>query len=175
MQVEIDTKGEKAIRRIGEEAGNGSTEKGPAGEPGRRAQEHRKNRDVAVKKGSGGGAGSGDDRKRARETEAAGKGKAARQGQQDRDARIHPSCKKKRTRVGSAVGTNSKQRRNVESRGASACERPEREIAPEGNKYQPPLTPPGRCRRLRSGPAARRTARPRPAKYSSSASGRSHS
>ena len=77
MQVGINTKGEKAIRRIGEEQENGSTEKGPAGEPGRRAQEHRENRYMVVKKGSGGGAGSGDDRKRARETEAAGKGKAA--------------------------------------------------------------------------------------------------
>lgn len=50
MQVEINTKGEKAIRRIGEEQENGSTKKGPAGEPGRRAQEHRKNRDGTVKK-----------------------------------------------------------------------------------------------------------------------------
>lgn len=80
MQVEINTKGEKAIRRIGEEQESDSTEKGPAGEPGRRVQEHRKNRDVAVKKGRGGGAGSGDDRKRARETEAPGKGKAPEKG-----------------------------------------------------------------------------------------------
>lgn len=220
--MKINTKGEGRHAVPGREQESDSTEKGPAGEPGRRVQEHRKNRDGTVKKGREGGVGSGDDRKKAWETEAAGKGKAAgkarRQGaatagesggkrkqgrqrkteaaeenrggrkkrrppgkvrQSDRGSRTemheYTPLAKKRTRIGSAVGTNSKQNRNVESRRASACEHPEREIAPEGNKYQPPLTPPGRCRRLRSSPAARRTARPRPAKYSSSASGRSHS
>lgn len=45
-------------------------------------------------KGSRGNGGSRKKRRQQEETEATGKDKATRQGQQDRDARIHPSRKK---------------------------------------------------------------------------------